>query len=220
MMHLLLPILLAAPPVIEWAPQVSWCEAPPEVEHIIPDHIGVLLEETPTETESRQVDEILDTCPNAQRGKTDPFVILATIRFEKTLVSPTPLLLVATFCIESGFATRPEVYGDHGNALGAVQLHEPLSAWCIDGDIARTPKQWHEASTWQGRDWRNDWLFSVYCYQAHIERLHLRAEKKCRAEAARRVAESMVASPARNWRCSAQSSHWTLMERWHEHKED
>lgn len=213
MLHTLSLLILSAVPVIEWQPTTpQWCEAPVE-EHLPPTLLGVLLEPPPTQVESEAVDIVLSTCPN---GKPDPWVVLAILRLERNLDVPPEHrgILVATACVESGFATREGLHGDSGHALGMTQLHEPLAAWCIDGDVSRTPRQWYEAMTWQGVDWRDNWLFSVMCYLMHIERNLATATKKCGEEAAWRVSESMVASPARKWRCTAQSAHWTLMETW------
>lgn len=216
MTSLLIALLLAAPPTIAWdAPSTPWCEAPAEPVPPLPDDLGVLLEAPILDAERDAVQVALDTCRHASNA-TDPWVVLAIIRMERALDVPPEHrgLLVATACVESGFTTRAGLHGDGGHALGMMQIHEPLAAWCIDGDVVRTPRQWYEAMTWGGVDWRDNWLFSVWCYLAHIERNLATATRKCGADAAWRVSESMVASPARNWRCTAQSAHWTLMETW------
>jgi hypothetical protein len=204
------------PPVIlPILPDGGFCETPPmDDEHPGPDEVWSLLQEPPTMMERREVEVVMNGCPNAPRQKIDPWRVLAALRLEEALGVPSRqrLIYAATLCVESGFSPDKNLYGDHGAARGPFQLHWPWAAYCMDGKTWRTSKkEWQDVMSLG--DFRGSLAFSARCQLAAIKRVMPKA-MKCGEERAFEVAEAIVSRAPHPLNCYGRTAHAKLAEKW------
>lgn len=179
---------------------------------ILPDRMGVLLENPASEGERRLVNKALEACGRL-RGPVhlvaDPFEVLALFRLERDLGVPERArgLLVGAWCVETAMRATPSqgeaFLGDwrDGRALasGSFQLHE--NVW--SGTCGGTDEAPH------------DLLWAASCWWAHVLQAQEKARRVsgCRDRDILRVAEAAAASPSRyGFRCDSKSGHWAMME--------
>lgn len=203
------------PPVIlPILPDGGACEHPPLTDdHPGPDEVWSLLQEPPTASERREVEVVLDGCPNASRRKIDPWRVLAALRLEDALGVPRMhrFLFPATLCVESGFSTADDLRGDQGAARGPFQLHWAWTAFCKDGKTwGRSSREWAELMS---HDPRDDLAFSARCQMAAIKRVMKKA-KACGPEKAFQVAEAIVSRAPHPLNCHGRTAHVKLAEVW------
>lgn len=179
---------------------------------ILPDRMGVLLEETPTEDERAFVERALSACSNL-RGPVhlvaDPFQVLALLRLEDDLAIPDSArgILVAAWCIETSMKARPsngkQFLGDwqDGVALasGSFQLHQNVWAKTCRGTEAAP----------------HDLLWAASCWWSQVLKAADKARRVtgCRDPDMLRVGEAAASNVRRyGFRCKSKSAHWQMME--------
>ncbi|MCC6596987.1 MAG: hypothetical protein IT477_10805 [Rhodanobacteraceae bacterium] len=205
------------PPVIlPFLPDGGYCEHPPLTDdHPGPDEVWSLLQEPASERERREVEVVLDGCPNASRQKIDPWRVLAALRLEETLGVPPRLrfMLPATLCVESGFSEKKDLRGDQGAARGPFQLHWPWTAYCKDRKTwGRTSAEWQAV---MADDPRDDLAFSARCQLTAMKRVWPKAAK-CGEDRAFEVAEAIVSRAPHPLNCYGRTAHAKLAEKWRE----
>jgi hypothetical protein len=191
------------------SPEESMCLPP----HPMPvSHIGVLLQEPPSEEERSFVETQIDRCKRDVRSVADPFLVLAVIRLEGELGVPEEArgILGSVWCMEAAMRVEGReggpVRGDfHG---GTAMAHGPAQLW-----------PWH-------RDWcgltdggADDLVASLTCYWQRV--VDRREKRALGCPDSWRVGEALAANGPRykSHGCKAKSSHWKELERWQENSE-
>lgn len=171
-------------------------ELPEPYEGPAPTHLGVLLLEPASPSESAAVERALAKCSRGVPRDVDPFLLLGLLRLESDLGVPREArsILLAAWCSEAAFRPAPRA-GDLGQSHGPLQMMSWFPAWC-----GLYP------------DGRLDLLVAASCYWSRVE--HYLADGKCPGNVVR--AESMAANGMRYapWKCSARSAHWLELQRW------
>jgi len=189
-------------------PDGPMCQAPDFSDLPPPTHLGVLLQEPPTQSERALISGAKRAC-SGFRGdvsqSANPFLLLALVRLEDELGAP-PGLFVSTYCIEVSMRETSRSggphFGDYRNgtplASGPFQLHEGV--WSkVCGGTSDAP---------------HDILWAATCYWANVLRvLETGKVDHCRPGDRLRVAEA-AASNVRKYglRCNSASAHWRTME--------
>ncbi len=94
-----------------------------------------LAYEAPTQGERLAVYVAVSRCRRVSMRRADLWLVLALVREERRLGTPDRMLTAAA-CHESALGS-PDVVGDGGRAVGALQLHPWAVAYCWAGEDRR-----------------------------------------------------------------------------------
>ena len=174
-------------------------------EYIAPDHMGVLLEEAPSEKERIAVETAIDKCERQVHQVADPWKVLALHRLEGELGVPKEAegLLIATWCWEGAMRSDRPIRGDfHGgvaHSFGPFQMQAWFWDWC---GLPTAPIVY------------DDLLIAGTCYWSRVE--YMAAKNDCKGEAKWATAEAMAANGLKykHQGCRAESKHWKELKKW------
>lgn len=175
------------------------------VEFLPPTHMGVLLEDAPSEEERIIVEQAIAKCERNVRTVADPFHVLALHRLEKELGVPKAAqsLLIATWCWEGAMRSDKPIRGDyHGgvaHSFGPFQMQAWFWDWC---NLPTAPVVY------------DDLVVAGTCYWSRVQ--HMAEKMDCPEKYKWSAAEAMAANGMKykHQGCKAQSKHWKELEKW------
>lgn len=174
-------------------------------EYMPPTHMGVLLEEAPSEEERIVVERAISKCERDVQTVADPWKVLALHRLEKDLGVPKEVesLLIATWCWEGAMRSDKPIRGDfHGgmaHSFGPFQMQAWFWGWC---NLPTAPIVY------------DDLTIAATCYWSRVQEVASRMD--CPAKDVWPAAEAMAANGMKykHYGCKARSKHWKELEAW------
>jgi hypothetical protein len=175
------------------------------VEYLPPTHMGVLLEEAPSEEERVVVERAISKCERDVRAVADPWKVLALHRLEKELGVPKEVesLLIATWCWEGAMRSDKPIRGDfnggRAHSFGPFQMQAWFWDWC---NLPTAPVVY------------DDLTVAATCYWSRVRDVAERMD--CPAKDRWPAAEAMAANGMKykHYGCKARSKHWKELESW------